>query len=84
MRFSPIKIGHFGKPNILLILKVGKFLLLSFKDIKLCTEMHKYLYSQLQSSINTDFVICCFNGGILPIFFQQLRHLQEEKHHSCE
>lgn len=80
MHFSPIKIGHFGKP----ILKVGKFLLLSFKDIKLCTGGHKHLYSQLQPSINTDFVICCFIGGILPIFFQHLKHLGEEKHHCSE
>lgn len=43
--------------------------MLSFKDIKLCTEMHKHMYAQFQPSINTDFTIRCFDGGILPIFF---------------
>lgn len=52
-----------------MILKGGKFLLLSFKGVKLRTEMHKHLYAELQPSINTAFVIGCFDGYILPIFF---------------
>lgn len=46
--------------------------------------MHEHLYAQLQPSINTDFVIRCFNGGILPIFFSSWDTQGEEKYHCSE